>query len=148
MWGKCSLTPGLDTGVDCSSTTTLQHGPGSHSVWPDMTDHHQDLTEKTKLITTMGADKTVPVIFPKLKKESGLYNFWALTWLTSWYIFSGETVQLHTFSVTSSTTTDCRLHSVFQQIHPHISGGRPHPAGRDADGGHPDLWLHHDGLGG
>ena len=55
-----------------------------------MTDHHQDLSEKTKLLTTMGGDKTVPVVFPKLKKESGLYNFWALTWLVSWYIFSGE----------------------------------------------------------
>ena len=57
-----------------------------------MTDHHQDLSEKTNLLTTnMGADKTVPIIFPKLKKESGLNNFWALTWLVSWYIFSGET---------------------------------------------------------
>ena len=54
-----------------------------------MTDHHQDLSEKTNLLTTnMGADKTVPI---KLKKESGLNNFWALTWLVSWYIFSGET---------------------------------------------------------
>ena len=54
-----------------------------------MTDHHQDLSEKTNLLTTnMGADKTVPI---KLKKESGLNNFWALTWLVSWYIFSGDT---------------------------------------------------------
>ena len=43
----------------------------------------QEQAETTKLVT-MAAEKKIVV------SDTGLCNFWALTWLVAWYIFSGQ----------------------------------------------------------
>ena len=44
---------------------------------------NQELSETSRLISDMGTDKKVVV------SDTGLCNFWAITWLAAWYIFSG-----------------------------------------------------------
>ena len=46
---------------------------------------NKEVSETTRLIGDMAADKKVVV------SDTGLCNFWAITWLAAWYIFSGIT---------------------------------------------------------
>ena len=70
----------LVTGVGSSSSKTWP-GPPVTLHPPDMSDQEQ--AETTKLVT-MAAEKKIVV------SDTGLCNFWALTWLVAWYIFSGH----------------------------------------------------------
>ena len=46
--------------------------------------NNKELSETSRLIAAdMGTDKKVVV------SDTGLCNFWAITWLAAWYIFSG-----------------------------------------------------------
>ena len=51
------------------------------TVKPDMSDQEQGETSE---LVSMAADKKLVV------SDTGLCNFWALTWLVAWYVFSGE----------------------------------------------------------
>jgi len=53
----------------------------------------QEQAETTKLVT-MAAEKKIVV------SDTGLCNFWALTWLMAWYIFSGFTLFLNKYILT------------------------------------------------
>ena len=95
---------------------------------------NKELSETSRLIADMKTDKKVVV------SDIGLCNFWAITWLAAWYIFSGINVK-KSFENKLKCEIVIRFYTVPEQVHPHLYRRGPHDPGNHADGGHPGLWL-------